>query len=242
MKAVKFVQYAGAGLFAAMVCSMPARAAERVLLRTGFDVVCDHQRVIGHAVRLFLTPGEENYLDVDPGEIVQTEMIPDTPQDAPRAATGAAATMDLPSLLGQAAAVHHIDRDLLASVVRAESNGDPKAVSRAGAQGLMQLMPGTAAVLGVQNSFAPAQNVAGGTAYLDELLTRYHDDLVLALAAYNAGPEAVDRYHGVPPYPETRRYVERVVHDFNQRKLQAMRQRAHTQTAAAGPSPHAANE
>jgi soluble lytic murein transglycosylase-like protein len=81
----------------------------------------------------------------------------------------------------------------------------------------MQLMPGTAQQLGVTDSFAPDQNVRGGAAYLDWLLTRYHDNLVLALAAYNAGPEAVDRYHGIPPYHETRVYVARVVHEFNRR-------------------------
>ena len=81
----------------------------------------------------------------------------------------------------------------------------------------MQLMPGTAQQLGVADSFAPDQNVRGGAAYLDRLLTRYRDNLVLALAAYNAGPEAVDRYHGIPPYHETRVYVARVVHEFNRR-------------------------
>jgi len=110
-----------------------------------------------------------------------------------------------------------VDEDLLASVVKAESGGYVRATSRTGARGLMQLMPGTAQQLGVADSFAPEQNVRGGTAYLDWLLTRYHDNLVLALAAYNAGPEAVDRYHGIPPYHETRAYVARVIHEFNRR-------------------------
>jgi soluble lytic murein transglycosylase-like protein len=85
----------------------------------------------------------------------------------------------------------------------------------------MQLMPSTASTLGVQNSFAPEQNIGGGTAYLDQLLTRYHDDIALAVAAYNAGPAAVDRYHGIPPYAETRAYVARVIRAFNRRKLAA---------------------
>ena len=109
--------------------------------------------------------------------------------------------------------------DLLASVVKAESDGNVRAVSRAGAKGLMQLMPGTAAGLGVEDSFQPEQNVRGGSAYLDALLTRYHDNLALALAAYNAGPEAVDKYRGIPPYHETRAYVARVIHEFNRRVL-----------------------
>jgi soluble lytic murein transglycosylase-like protein len=85
----------------------------------------------------------------------------------------------------------------------------------------MQLMPATASSLGVANSFAPEQNIGGGTAYLDALLTRYHDDIALALAAYNAGPAAVDRYHGIPPYAETRAYVARVIREFNRLKLAA---------------------
>jgi soluble lytic murein transglycosylase-like protein len=82
----------------------------------------------------------------------------------------------------------------------------------------MQLMPGTASQLGVTDSFRADQNINGGTAYLDALLAKYHDQLALALAAYNAGPAAVDKYHGIPPYRETRVYVARVITEFNRRK------------------------
>ena len=229
---------------AAAVCVLPAMGAQRVSLRTGADVVCDHQRLVDGQMRLFLTPAEDSYLDVAPADVIATETIPDSVP--PRQAATDAVPQDIPALLANAGAAHHIDVDLLASVVRAESNGNPRAVSRAGAQGLMQLMPGTAANLGVANSFIPAQNVAGGTAYLDALLTRYHDDLALALAAYNAGPEAVDRYHGIPPYAETRRYVTRVIHDFNRRKrelaLQQKNEQARHQTATADVSSHDVNE
>jgi soluble lytic murein transglycosylase-like protein len=126
---------------------------------------------------------------------------------------------DVHQLISKAGANHNLDVDLLASVVRAESGGNIHAVSRTGAQGLMQLMPGTAAELGVADSFRADQNINGGTAYLDELLVKYHDNLALALAAYNAGPAAVDKYHGVPPYRETRIYVARVIREFNRRKL-----------------------
>jgi soluble lytic murein transglycosylase-like protein len=85
----------------------------------------------------------------------------------------------------------------------------------------MQLMPKTADELGVKDSFQPEENIAGGSAYLDSLLTRYHDNVALALAAYNAGPAAVDRYHAVPPYRETRAYVARVIREFNRRKQTA---------------------
>jgi soluble lytic murein transglycosylase-like protein len=125
-------------------------------------------------------------------------------------------------MLAHAGAAHNIDADLLASLVRAESGGQVRAVSRTGARGLMQLMPGTATELGVQDSFRADQNIAGGTTYLDGLLVRYHDNIALALAAYNAGPAAVDRYHGVPPYAETRAYVARVIREFNRRKQAAL--------------------
>jgi soluble lytic murein transglycosylase-like protein len=121
----------------------------------------------------------------------------------------------------RAGAEHNVDADLLASVVKAESNGNVLAVSRAGAQGLMQLMPATAVTLGVQNTFVPEQNIGGGSAYLDQLLKRYKDNIALALAAYNAGPLAVDRYHGIPPYRETRAYVARVIREFNRLKVAA---------------------
>jgi soluble lytic murein transglycosylase-like protein len=204
-----------------------ALAAERVYLRSGFDLVCDHQQSRNGWTRLYLTPAGDDFLDVAPADIVRTEAVPATDQPSAIATQrqtatrpAVAAPLDLPALLGRAGARHRLDPDLLASVVRAESGGRTRAVSRAGAQGLMQLMPSTAAVLGVRDSFAPEQNVAGGAAYLDALLTYYHENIALALAAYNAGPAAVDRYRGIPPYAETRRYVQRVIHDFNRRKLQ----------------------
>ncbi len=126
---------------------------------------------------------------------------------------------DLHEMLAEAGQQHNLDVDLLASVVKAESNGDTHAVSRAGARGLMQLMPKTAGDHGVNDSFRPDENVRGGSAYLDELLARYHDNLALALAAYNAGPAAVDKYHGMPPFHETQVYVARVIHEFNRRVL-----------------------
>lgn len=114
---------------------------------------------------------------------------------------------------------HQIDPDFINSVIRAESGFHQNAVSKKGAQGLMQLMPGTASQLGVQNSFDPNANVEGGTKYLRELLEKYNYDPVRALAAYNAGTKRVDQYHGVPPYYETQMYIARIIRDYNRRKI-----------------------
>ena len=109
-----------------------------------------------------------------------------------------------------AAAQHGVDEAIVRAIIHAESSFNPNARSRVGAQGLMQLMPPTARRFGVSDSYDPAQNIRGGVQYLAWLLKRYNGDLTLAAAGYNAGEGAVDRYKGVPPYSETRRYVERV--------------------------------
>jgi soluble lytic murein transglycosylase-like protein len=114
---------------------------------------------------------------------------------------------------------YHLDPDLVNSVIHAESRFNSRAVSPKGAQGLMQLMPQTASQLGIANAFDPQSNVDGGTRYLRELLVRYNFDLIKALAAYNAGPQRVEQYRGVPPYYETQAYVARIVRDFNRKKL-----------------------
>jgi len=99
---------------------------------------------------------------------------------------------------------------LVETMIAVESGGDPSAISRAGARGLMQLMPATAATYGVLDAFDPEQNVAGGCRYMHDLLARYHNNVPFALAAYNAGPGAVDASHGVPNFSETRAYVARI--------------------------------
>ena len=121
-------------------------------------------------------------------------------------------------MVNSASGRYRLDPDLVNSVIKAESGFNVRAVSPKGAQGLMQLMPGTASQLGVPNAFDPQANVEGGTKYLRELLERYNFDLVKALAAYNAGPQRVEQFGGVPPYYETRLYVARIVKDFNKKK------------------------
>jgi peptidyl-tRNA hydrolase len=226
----------GVGLaVAAAVCPL-ARAAEHVTLKNGFELDCARREVVGDKVRLYFAgaDADANYLEVAADSVARVEEIADPPQPVVTAAVapvgvvktaggaGVLTQQEMHVMLAHAGAAHNIDEDLLACVVKAESAGQVHAVSRVGAEGLMQLMPGTATALGVKDAFAPEQNIAGGTAYLDALLTKYHDNVALALAAYNAGPAAVDKYHGVPPYRETRAYVARIIREFNRRKQTAL--------------------
>ena len=224
--------------FAAMLATIfspsAAHAAEHVTLRNGFEIDCARQEAIdGGRVRLFMLPtaagtsavgAEASYIDVASDAVVGVEAFPDPIFELEAAkldgkSSSSLTSAEMHTMLAKAGTQHHIDEDLLASVVKAESGGNVRAVSRTGAQGLMQLMPGTASDMGVSDAFRPEQNIAGGTAYLDQLLVRYHDNAAFALAAYNAGPGAVDKYHGVPPYRETRAYVARVIREFNRRKM-----------------------
>jgi len=235
-----------AGALAALASLAPAaRAGERVTLRNGFDLLCDHHSQAKGNVRLYLSPAEDSYIEFTPQEIAGVESVPDPPPNQQALASLPANTgvhpdarlnpEDLNEMLAKAGHEHNLDVDLLASVVKAESGGNARAVSRTGARGLMQLMPSTAAGLGVEDSFKPEQNVRGGSVYLDALLTRYHDNMALALAAYNAGPAAVDKYHGVPPYHETRAYVARVIHEFNRRVHAREAQSRHMVASATTP-------
>ena len=130
------------------------------------------------------------------------------------AASRAAGPEKLSALIREVARRNRIATELVRAVVSAESAFDPRAVSPKGARGLMQLMPGTARDLGVQDVHDPRLNLEAGTRHLSRLIDLYAGDLRLALAAYNAGEDAVRRYGGVPPYPETRDYVERVLRSF----------------------------
>ncbi len=191
-----------------------AFAVEIAELRNGFTIRHRTRELREGSVRLYMDDEKKTFVDIPAAEIQSYSSEPD-PAAPPEAAMPAKSTSQI---VGEASLEHGVDSDFIRSVIRQESAGNSQAVSVAGARGLMQLMPATALGLGVSDSFSPEQNVHGGTRYLRELLERYDGDAIKALAAYNAGPGAVDHYKGVPPYRETRKYVARVVRDYNRSK------------------------
>jgi soluble lytic murein transglycosylase-like protein len=202
-------------LVVAVAAQLPA--AELANLRNGFSIRHEHHEILGATTRLYLArDSSSGYVDVGTAEIESYEPAP----LEPGAATPPASTaQDLSTIIHSASVRSQIDADFIASVIRAESASNPRAVSPKGARGLMQLMPQTASTLGVNDSFDPSQNVDGGVRYLRELLLQFNGDAAKALAAYNAGPQRVQQYHGVPPYRETHAYVARVINDYNRKKL-----------------------
>jgi soluble lytic murein transglycosylase-like protein len=198
-------------------------AAEIANLRNGFSIRHERHEVDGDTTRLYMSAEPSGgYVDVPTAQIESFEPAPPEPQ----AAISPGQQADLKTMVNAASTRSQVDADFIASVIRAESGNNPQAISRKGAQGLMQLMPGTASRLGVKNTFDPVENIDGGARYLRELLLLYDNDMVKALAAYNAGPQRVQQYKGVPPYRETHAYVARVINDYNRKKLA---QRKHQQ-------------
>ena len=195
---------------AILCCAASAAAADFAVLNNGFSIRHERREVVGPVTRLYLGADPNGYVDVPTSAIDHFE------RDSSPAARS---SQLLPDVVNAASGRYHLDPDLVNSVIHAESGFNTQAVSRKGALGLMQLMPQTASHLGVANAFDPAANVEGGTRYLRELLQRYDFDLIKALAAYNAGPQRVDQYHGVPPYFETQAYVAKIIRDFNRKKL-----------------------
>ena len=228
-----------------MLLALPAFAADLAILQNGFSIRHERRESLGEVTRLYLDASPQSgYIDVPTGQIASIQHDDSSPSSSSQPADAqlpAASQLAAPQgatiqdFVYAASQKHGVDADLIQSVIRAESGFNPKAVSRKGARGLMQLMPATASKLGVANSMDPAANVEGGTQYLHELLQRYNNDLIKALAAYNAGPERVEKYKGVPPYRETYAYVSRIIADFNRKKLAQF-----AATAQAAKTPRAA--
>jgi soluble lytic murein transglycosylase-like protein len=204
-------------------------AVEVAELRNGFTISHRSREIRDGSVRLYLDEAKKSFVDLRTEEIASysTQPDPEPPpslqSSSPSTSSPAASAKSTDQIVREASETHGVDSDFIHSVIRQESAGNARAVSPAGARGLMQLMPSTAETLGVKDSFSPEQNIHGGARYLRELLERYHGDAIKALAAYNAGPGAVDRYHGVPPYRETRLYVQRIVRDYNKKKKDSER-------------------
>jgi hypothetical protein len=213
-----------------MLLAAPALRAEYVVLRSGLRLQVTGYQLVGDKYVLQMAGGR---VEVAAAEVVAIEpeevFTPLPPAPAP--------TGPLPfyrDLVEAAAKKYNMDADLISSVIAQESNFDPKAVSRKNAHGLMQLLPETATKLGVKNIDDPAENIDAGTHYLHDLLQKYNNDLGLALAAYNAGPDKVQLYGNVPPYRETISYVRRVKKGYEKNKSNNS-----TKTPTATPAPRA---
>jgi hypothetical protein len=233
-----------------LAAQLSAFSAEIAVLRNGFSIRIERKEKIGNLTRLYTGSG---FMDVPTEEIqsYEPEEAPVAPPPQPVAPSTSVpaqptpvtlttpvsqstpkAPVDLDQVVREASQRYQLDPDFVNSVIKAESNFKTRAVSKKGAQGLMQLMPATASKLGVSDPFDPKANVEAGTAHLSSLLDLYHNDPIKALAAYNAGAHRVEQYHGVPPYHETQAYVAKIVHDFNKKKRAQMKA-----SAAVKPTP-----
>lgn len=197
----------------------PAIAGEYAVLHTGFRIYADRHEIVGDMTRLHTATGTMDVPSANVATFEAEEYVKRASPPAVPPAPALAPEVLTPSpreLLEQAASLHGLRPEFVKSVAAVESAYRTNAVSHKGAIGLMQLMPGTAKVLGA-NPHDPAENAEAGTRYLKQLLLRYAnspDPVRLALAAYNAGPGAVDRYGRIPPYRETQAYVEKVLRKY----------------------------
>jgi soluble lytic murein transglycosylase-like protein len=198
------------GVLALAVFPVAARA-DYLVLRSGARVNVSSYEVRGEKLRAQVAGGWAEFAVADVVAIEPEEIFVAAPKMP-------LAQAPFGELIRKAAAKYEVDPDLVFSVVAAESNFNPKALSRRNAHGLMQLLPETAKRLGVKDIYDPAQNIDGGTRYLRDLLKLYDGDLALTLAAYNAGPGAVQRYGRIPPYNETIKYVRAIRKTYALRK------------------------
>jgi soluble lytic murein transglycosylase-like protein len=201
-------------LWLTLTVALSCFAGEFAVLSTGFRLHTDHHEFTGSTVRLYQKDGGYSELAASIVTSFEPEAEPPTPAASPAPPAKPPVVERTPRELVDAAAKKNgLPSNFVHSVVAAESAYQPNAVSPKGAIGLMQLMPATAKAYGADPN-DPAQNVEAGAAYLRELLIKYNGDPQRALAAYNAGPGAVDKYNGVPPYAETQTYIERVLRKY----------------------------
>jgi hypothetical protein len=221
---VRLKHLALSALFVAFAA--PASRAEYIVLRSGQRLTVTGYQIIGDKYHLQMKGGT---VDVPVDQVLAIE-----PEDVFTPVPHVEVSQEpFGDLISAAAKRYSIDAELITSVIAAESNFDPKAISRRNARGLMQLLPATATHLGVKNIFDPQENIDAGTHYLSDLLVLYKNDLALALAAYNAGPDRVQRYgQRVPPFAETISYIRRVQQNYNQLKSSSLP----AKTAARGTS------
>jgi len=198
---------------AALFCMAHSTRAEYVALKSGQRLHVTSYQLLGDKYRLQISGG---FVEVAVAEVLsidpEDQFAPVPPPPPPLA--------PYHDIVKAAAARYGVEEELINSVIAAESNFDPNAVSKKNARGLMQLLPETAARFGVRNILDPQENIDAGTHYLSDLLKQYNNDLALALAAYNAGPEKVTQFGRVPPYPETVSYVRRVKKGYENNKSQ----------------------
>ena len=260
-----------------LAAQLSASAAEMAVLRNGFSISFVSKQQSGSMTRLFTASGYIDVPTADiasyekdetpapaalatspvappsgpsmsvPPDALASTSAPAPPVAQPVPVAAALTSADIDQAVREASSRHQLDPDFVNSVIKAESNFHPRAVSNKGAQGLMQLMPQTASKLGVTDPFDPKANIEAGTAHLKALLSMYGNDPVKALAAYNAGAHRVEQYHGVPPYRETRAYVSKIVRDFNakkraQMKNDAAKTQAKNATAKTAAQPNAAQK
>ena len=240
-RTVRLSQTARLSLFALLLLLISASSAraEYIVLQSGLRLHVTGYQLLGEKYRLQLPGG---WMDVSVADVVKVEpeevFVP-IPQPPPAAPAPASNQTPYHELVLAAASRYGVDAELISSVMEVESHFDPKAVSPKNARGLMQLLPETAARLGVKDIFDPKENIEGGTRYLKELLQLYNNDLTLALAAYNAGPDNVQKYGNVPPFHETESYVKQVKKKYQKNKsapaTKAPAQQAPAKTAEPAP-------
>lgn len=206
-------------LLSLALCGAREMRAEYVVLKNGQRLTVTSYQLNGDKYQLQMAGGA---VEIPAAEVVAIE-----PEEIFTPIAAKPAVKPPYRELVEAAAAHYkVDADLIASVIAAESNFNPKAISRKKARGLMQLMPETAARLGVRNIEDPQENIDAGTRYLRELLQKYNNNLALALAAYNAGPERIERSGRVPPFAETISYVRRVKRGYENNKSDTLKKKA----------------